>query len=70
MKFCNICGIEIYTRDGDNTCPECEKMNEMKSTKKAAARRRARVNRLMREEILRSCGLTKVRGALGGIYWE
>ena len=31
---------------------------------------RARRNRQARESSLRSCGLVKVRGALGGIYWE
>ena len=38
---------------------------------RAAIRRsRARIGRRGREEALRSCGLVKVRGALGGTYWE
>jgi hypothetical protein len=32
--------------------------------------RRANLNRRCREDALRSCGLVKVRGALGGVYWE
>jgi hypothetical protein len=37
-----------------------------------AAARRARRNaaRRVREDTLRSLGLKKVRGALGGVYWE
>lgn len=31
---------------------------------------RARLARKTREDILKSLGLTKVRGALGGTYWE
>ncbi len=27
-------------------------------------------NRRMRGQVMRDCGLVKVRGALGGIYWE
>ena len=32
--------------------------------------RRARLNRKLKDEALRSLGLVKVRGALGGVYWE
>lgn len=31
---------------------------------------RARANRKAKDEAIRSLGLTKVRGAAGGIYWE
>ena len=31
---------------------------------------RARDNRRGRDEAYRSCGLVKVRGSLGGTYWE
>jgi len=27
-------------------------------------------NRRMRDQVRRDCGLVKVRGALGGVYWE
>lgn len=32
--------------------------------------KRASINRTAREEAYRSCGLIKVKGALGGTYWE
>lgn len=43
------------------TCPEC--LARRKTAK-------ANINRRMREDVMRSCGLTKVRGAMGGTYWE
>jgi hypothetical protein len=33
-------------------------------------RSKANANRKAKEDILKSCGLTKVHGALGGVYWE
>ena len=62
MKVCEVCGIEISGRDGENRCAECEG--------KARKSARARANRKARESALESCGLVKVRGALGGTYWE
>lgn len=41
-----------------------------RAAKLFAARARAAANRKSKDEILRSMGLTKVRGALGGTYWE
>ena len=40
--------------------------------KYAALRKKALANisRAERDDVMRSCGLTKVRGAQGGIYWE
>ena len=67
MKFCNICGCEIYTRDGDNTCRACE---DAADAKKASKLKRAKAARREREAMLRACGLVNVRGALGGVYWE
>ena len=44
--------------------------DEINAKKKAAAKR-ARQNRKERDEVMKSCGLTKVRGAVSGkIYWE
>jgi len=65
MKVCQNCGVEIGGRDGDNYCETCEGANlaEMKKARKRTARKE-------REAIMRSLGLTKVRGALGGTYWE
>lgn len=67
MKFCDVCGEEIGTRDGENTCCSCEDLQDAK--RKAALKKRA-ANRREKEAMLRSCGLVKVRGALGGVYWE
>lgn len=61
MKTCQTCGDEIATRDGDNHCLSCE---DGKKRKLAKQRRKER------EDALRSCGLVKVRGAMGGTYWE
>jgi hypothetical protein len=65
MKFCETCGDEIFTRDSENRCAVCE---EGLATK--AKKERAKANRKAKEEILKSLGLVKVRGALGGVYWE
>ena len=60
MKFCNRCGEEISTKDGDNYCADCV-THPVRKTKQLKSER---------EEALRSLGLIKVRGALGGTYWE
>lgn len=65
MKICKNCGIEISTKDGDNYCQDCDSA----SPKKLAANRRKN-SRKERESIMRDLGLTKVRGVLGGTYWE
>jgi uncharacterized Zn finger protein (UPF0148 family) len=62
MKVCEVCGDEIATKDGDNRCAHCE------SKARTSAKRKAQ--RREREAVMRSLGLTKVRGALGGVYWE
>ncbi len=62
MKFCEVCGKEISTRDGKNRCPSCE--NRSKRNKRAIEQRRAK------HEALTSLGLIRVRGKLGGIYYE
>lgn len=65
MKTCEKCGEEIATKDGENLCPECEQeqADKAKRAKRNAARRE-------RESVLRDLGMVKVRGALGGTYWE
>ncbi len=65
MKVCEKCGEEIGTRDGENECFRCEQEAE-----NAAKRKKRNAARRAREAALRSCGLVKVRGALGGTYWE
>jgi ribosome-binding protein aMBF1 (putative translation factor) len=67
MKVCEICGEEISTRDGENVCLSCEDAQDSKQKQKLA---RARANRKANDAVLRSLGLVKVRGALGGTYWE
>ena len=62
MKVCETCGIEIGGRDCDTQCQECER-KELGRKAKARARRE-------REQVLRDCGLVKVKSALGGTYWE
>lgn len=65
MKVCGNCGEEISTKDGANECATCED-----APKKARQRRRASLQRRERDAALRSLGLRKVRGAMGGTYWE
>lgn len=68
MKVCEACGSEeVSCRDGENMCKECE---ERKDHQKKQRARKARLSRKARENELRGLGLTKVRGALGGVYWE
>jgi uncharacterized Zn finger protein (UPF0148 family) len=66
MKICEGCGAEISTVDGDNRCPSCER----EEGKKTARNARARAARRDRAEVMESLGLVKVRGAMGGTYWE
>lgn len=68
MKVCKRCGVEIASLDGDNYCHSCK---DTKTNKVIGVnRQRVKANRLARESALESCGLVKVRGALGGTYWE
>ncbi len=69
MKFCGRCGDEIATKDGDNLCARCEDDDGRDAAAKKR-RARARARRKERAEVLRSLGLTRVKGALGGTYWE
>lgn len=65
MKVCQTCGEEIYTKDGENKCLSCESQ-----ARGPIKRAEAKAKRLERESVLKSLGLNKVRGALGGTYWE
>lgn len=60
MKVCARCSDECFGRDGDNTCHKCKEkpFARTKDVKRA------------REAALRSIGLTKIKGANGGTYWE
>jgi predicted amidophosphoribosyltransferase len=64
MKLCENCNKELCFWQ-TTLCAECEA--ESKAALKRAKRNAARK---AREDALRSCGLVKVRGALGGTYWE
>jgi len=64
MKVCERCGDEISTRDGVNYCHQCE--NDIDNDKK----NKHKEARKAKEEMLKSLGLVKVCGALGGTYWE
>ena len=66
MKFCEVCAEEISTKDGENRCQGCDETEAVSKTTKA---RRAKARR-ERESLMADCGLVKVRGALGGTYWE
>lgn len=61
MKVCEKCGTLIGTKDGENKCADCERGRNRKIASKL---------RREREQALSDLGLTKVRGALGGTYWE
>ncbi len=58
--------ISRYSRG--NVCPRCgaEMLSDVESTK----RERRRQARAARREAYESLGLVRVRGNLGGVYWE
>ena len=66
MKVCNRCGVEISGKDGENFCPACDKVGP----RAAIVAKHMRDGKEAREKALRSLGLIKVRGALGGTYWK
>ena len=66
MKVCANCGEECYGGDKETLCNKCD----ICETKEQLRRRRATANRKGREQVMRDLGLTKVRGAMGGVYWE
>jgi len=70
MKFCRRCGVEISTPDGVNFCDSCQSMSDRQDKLAKRKRQQARARRRERAEVMRSLGLKRVRGALGGEYWE
>lgn len=62
MKCCEVCGEEISTKDGDNRCAEHEETQRVS--------KKVRRKRIDRDAIMRDLGMTRVRGALGGTYYE
>lgn len=67
MKVCENCTSEDVGLDGENLCPACD---ATEGDKVKLRRQRAKVQRKAREDVMRSMGLVKVRGSLGGVYWE
>ena len=63
MKVCKTCGKEIDTPDGINECPICENANN-------TIRHQRKLLSKDIEEVYNTLGLTKVKGDLGGVYWE
>ena len=64
---CKCCGEVVTIFDDERRkqfCDACSKERAAKSKKRAATHRQ------MKDQVMRDCGLVKVRGALGGIYWE
>jgi hypothetical protein len=53
--------VEATTNHINNGCEACK---ERSKTKNKASRRKER------DQMMKDCGLVKVRGALGGVYWE
>ena len=61
-------GVASYQEDGVTVYPDHE--TEAKVVAKVRARVRGQSTRKAKDQIRRDMGLVKVRGALGGIYWE
>lgn len=71
MKVCHTCGEEISTPDGENECPTCQALWDENDKQTAVAnRRKARANRKAIHDVMSSLGLVRVRGAMGGTYYE
>jgi len=70
MKVCNRCGDEIDTKDGENFCNGCQAIIDGDRVKAAEKKARAKLLRQERDAAMRSIGMTKLKGALGGTYWE
>ena len=66
MKVCEKCEIEIDGKDGDNLCPACDADAGSRAKRNAKARERRAATR----DVMASLGMTRVRGALGGTYYE
>jgi uncharacterized Zn finger protein (UPF0148 family) len=62
METCKVCGGGLIGKE--KICPTC------KRKARQARQARARQARQARESVMRDMGLVKVRGALGGVYWE
>lgn len=72
MKACENCGVEISRGDGAKLCQYCGSIEDLTRRTALGSEKRARAKRLLeaRQSVIRDLGLVKVRGALGGTYWE
>ena len=64
MKVCRTCGVEIFTRDGDNRCIYCE------DNFTAKKRQQAKRNRRARDQAMQDLGQYNRGLAVDGTYWE
>jgi len=69
MKFCAKRMAEIDTKDGENICAKCANHAAFDRRVSRLRERRER-DRKGRHEALTSLGLIRVRGAMGGVYYE
>lgn len=64
MLICYKCGAET------ELASKSQKHIGQGFCKKCLANLKRKLARQYKDEAMKSCGLVKVRGALGGIYWE
>ena len=65
--MCGCAGAQKAECGFEPKCAACEQ----KEIRDKAKRERANLRRKQRDELMRSLGLTKVRGAVSGrVYWE
>lgn len=63
MKVCEICMTELFNvRDGNNRCETCKR--------KPGTKKKAKDRRKEMDDLMASCGMTRVRGAMGGVFYE
>ena len=67
MKVCANCGSEDIGGDGETLCYTCE---EAEDNQRKRQNQRRRMRTRDRIAVLRSLGMVRVRGVLGGVYWE
>ena len=65
-------GYEMFFRGCGYECPALKLYGYARDTELRAAIRRTLKNKARRErdQVRRDMGLVRVRGALGGVYWE
>lgn len=69
MKFCELCGEEMAESSEASNHATCE-AEAARKVKDAARRARRNAARRARNQAYRDLGMTRVRGNLGGTYYE